>query len=222
MLTYLDKKCVSNHIHVESEDYTPEIIDAIRVPSSQLLVALHDSRNGSFAMDHVMSCVDISIDQIVTSTTRPHCASHLLTFPRTCEIPLCDVMIPIHGSRDVLHYEIDDDFLITVDTIIEASNEDDSDDVSFGLVHVDHSLVVDEVNIDRHDVYVEVLWTFPCVPAFPLFAAVCVQGLAVPGSSSAENPIRHLRAPLHAMAAKPRPDDPLPPITSTDHSESKG
>jgi hypothetical protein len=102
MLTYLNKRCAVNHTHVEcgdedceaSEDYTPEIIDAIRMgfglccgPSSQRLIALPDSRNGSFAMDHVMSCVDNDIGHVVTSIGCPQCASHLLTFPRACEIP---------------------------------------------------------------------------------------------------------------------------------------
>jgi hypothetical protein len=46
------------------------------------------------------------------------------------------------------------------------------------LGHDHHSPGIEEVNIDRHDVYVEVMSTFPCIPAFPSLVAFCSQGLA--------------------------------------------
>jgi hypothetical protein len=217
------------NVEVEIEafgDYAPEIIDAIHMdfglccgPSSQRIIVSPDSRIGYFATDRVMSCVGADVGRIVTSTSRPHCASHSLTFPRACAIPLydadvgcriitndsyphrtshmltspraceilsCEITISHYGSGDVRD-EIGDDLPIAIDTITEASNEDDSDDAYLGLVHVHPSPVIDEVSVDGRDVYVEVLSTFPCVPSFTSLMALCAQGLAGLGITNAEN-----------------------------------
>jgi hypothetical protein len=68
------------------------------------------------------------------------------------------------------------------------------------------SLVLDEVSTDEHDEYVEVLSTFPCVPAFPMFAAVCAQGLAGLRISDAESSNLRFKPAPFPMASKPRGD----------------
>jgi hypothetical protein len=181
MLTYLNTKCLGNHTHEECEggdceafgDYSPDIVDAIRAgfglccgPSSQLLLAIRDSRNGVFGMDHVVSCAGSNLDQVVTSHSRARCASHMLAFPRACDLPLGESVVPHYGSRDIPRDAIGDAFPTTIDAVSEASNENDSGDVV-------SSLVLEEISSDGRDEYVEFIPTFPRVPQFLSFAAVC-------------------------------------------------
>jgi hypothetical protein len=72
-----------------------------------------------------LSCVDITIDHVVISNSHPRSTSRTLTFPRACDMPLSEFMIPHYGSRYIRHDVIGDDFPITIGAISEASDEDD-------------------------------------------------------------------------------------------------
>jgi hypothetical protein len=197
MLTYLDKKCAGDRKLGEcqdgdceaSEDYTLEIIDAIREgfdlccgSSYKKMVASRDGRmylypKDYFTSDYVMPCVDADKDLVVTNDTLSHRASHLLTFPRACELPRsdkdvgcllianngrganhvltspracevppCEITMPHYGSRGVRRDGDDDDDLpATVDTVAEASYDDDSDDACVCLDRSRYSSGIEEV-----------------------------------------------------------------------------
>jgi hypothetical protein len=103
-----------------------------------------------------------------------HSTSHMLTPPRACVIRSCDIMMPLHGSRDARR---DDDSHTVERTVIQTLRGVDGDDVRACSGHSRRSLGVGEACADRHGGYVETL-SFPCIPPFPHHIAFCAQGIA--------------------------------------------
>jgi hypothetical protein len=115
-----------------------------------------------------------------------HGASHMVTSPRTCVSELCDIVMPIHGSRDVLH---DDDprnaalFInqtlhdVSCGTFYESGREGSDAcvvDQSLRSPEIEETTTVGKTLGSRREEYTARLSFWSSIPPFPFSAAVCV------------------------------------------------